>query len=72
MLRKLGVEKDWCCEPKPLVDCPACGEKLNPGLAVCKSCGAVLDAAKAARFGLAPKTDAVSKPVVLSAPARKA
>ncbi len=52
--RWLGVEKDWCYEPKPLVDCPACGEKLKPGVAVCKSCGAVLDAAKAARFGLLP------------------
>ena len=50
--RWLGVEKDWCYEPKPMVDCPACGEKLKPGVAVCKSCGAVLDREKALKFGL--------------------
>ena len=50
--RWLGVEKDWCYEPKPMVDCPACGEKLKPGVAVCKSCGAVLDREKALQFGL--------------------
>ncbi len=52
--RWLGLEKEWSYEPRPLVDCPACAEKLKPGVAVCKSCGAVLDPEKAARFGLAP------------------
>ena len=52
--RWLGLEKDWAYEPKPMVDCPACGEKVKPGVAVCRACGAVLDAAKAAQFGLAP------------------
>ncbi len=51
--RWLGLEKEWSYEPKPLVDCPACGEKLKPGVAVCRSCGAVLDREKAAQFGLA-------------------
>ena len=41
-------------EPKVMTDCPACGEKVKPGVAVCRSCGAVLDAARAAQFGLAP------------------
>jgi hypothetical protein len=58
--RWLGLEKEWSYEPKPLVDCPACAEKLKPGVAVCKSCGAVLDPEKAARFGLAPPGSAVS------------
>jgi hypothetical protein len=51
--RWLGLEKDWSYEPKAMADCPACGEKVKPGVAVCRSCGAVLDAAKAAQFGLA-------------------
>lgn len=50
--RWLGVEKDWAYEPKPMVDCPACGEKIRPGVAVCRACGAVLDREKAERFGL--------------------
>ncbi len=52
--RWLGLEKEWSYEPKAMADCPACGEKVKPGVAVCRSCGAVLDAAKAAQFGLAP------------------
>ena len=60
--RWLGVEKDWCYEPKPMVDCPACGEKLKPGVAVCKSCGAVLDREKALKFGLVTaRPDSVGK-----------
>lgn len=52
--KELHLEKEWCYEPKPRVDCPACGEKLKPGVAVCRVCRAVLDREKAARFGLAP------------------
>jgi len=52
--RWLGLEKEWSYEPKAMTECPACGEKLKPGVAVCRSCGAVLDAARAAQFGLAP------------------
>ncbi len=52
--RWLGLEKEWSYEPKPMLDCPACGEKVKPGVAVCRSCGAVLDRAKAVAFGLAP------------------
>ena len=49
--RSIGVEKDWCYEPKAMADCPACGEKIKPGVAVCRSCGAVLDREKALQFG---------------------
>jgi transposase len=37
-------------------DCPACGEKVKPGVAVCKHCGAILDAEKAAKHGLVGKS----------------
>ena len=50
--RELRLEKPWLYDPKPLVDCPVCAEKIKPGVAVCRSCGAILDREKAAQFGL--------------------
>jgi Pectate lyase superfamily protein len=35
-----------------MVDCPACGEKVKPGVAVCKRCRAILDEDKPAKRGL--------------------
>jgi len=48
----LGLEREWAYVPMRLMDCPACGEKLKPGVAVCKHCGAILDREKAAQHGL--------------------
>ena len=50
----LGVEKEWFYQPRETVECPGCGEKIKPGFAVCKTCGAILDRAKAAALGLIP------------------
>ena len=50
--RQLGLEKPWLYDPKPLADCPVCAEKIKPGVAVCRSCGAILNRDKAAQFGL--------------------
>jgi hypothetical protein len=50
--RQLGLEKPWLYDPKPLAECPVCAEKIKPGVAVCKSCGAILDREKAAQYGL--------------------
>jgi ribosomal protein L32 len=50
--RELKLDKPWLYDPKPLSECPACGEKIKPGVAVCRTCGAILDREKAARFGL--------------------
>jgi hypothetical protein len=55
--RQLGVEKPWLYDPKPLADCPVCAEKIKPGVAVCRSCGAILDREKAAQYGLTPKAE---------------
>ncbi len=52
--RELGLEKPWLYDPRPMAECPACAEKIKPGVAVCRACGAILDRAKAAQFGLAP------------------
>jgi hypothetical protein len=56
--RHLGVEKDWFYQPRETSDCPGCGEKVRAGVAVCKTCGAILDRAKAATLGLAPSAAA--------------
>jgi hypothetical protein len=50
--RELRLEKPWLYDPKPLAECPVCAEKIKPGVAVCRSCGAILDREKAAQFGL--------------------
>jgi hypothetical protein len=51
----LGVERDWAYVPLRMADCPACGEKVKPGVAVCKHCHAILNAEKAALHGLGAK-----------------
>jgi hypothetical protein len=50
--RQLGLEKPWLYDAKPLADCPVCGEKIKPGVAVCRSCGAILDRDRAAQYGI--------------------
>ncbi len=52
--RQLGLEKPWLYDPKPLAECPVCAEKIKHGVAVCRSCGAILDREKAAQYGLVP------------------
>jgi hypothetical protein len=52
--RQLGLEKPWLYDPRPLADCPVCAEKIKHGVAVCRSCGAILDREKAAQYGLVP------------------
>jgi hypothetical protein len=48
----LGVEREWAYVPMRMNECPACGEKVKPAVAVCRHCGAILDAEKAAKHGL--------------------
>jgi len=55
--RQLGVEKPWLYDAKPLSECPACAEKIKPGVAVCRACGAILDRARAAQFGIVAAGD---------------
>jgi predicted nucleic acid-binding Zn ribbon protein len=50
--RELKLDKPWLYDPKPQAECPACGERIKSGVAVCRTCGAILDREKAARFGL--------------------
>jgi hypothetical protein len=48
----IGAEREWAYVPMRLSDCPACGEKVKTGVAVCRHCHAILDAEKAAQHGL--------------------
>jgi hypothetical protein len=54
----LGVEREWAYVPSRTSECPACGEKIKQGVAVCKHCHAILDADKAAKHGLHHAGDA--------------
>src|SRR6202044_3864757 len=38
----LGVEREWAYVPMRMGDCPACGEKVKIGVAVCRHCSAIL------------------------------
>jgi hypothetical protein len=69
----LGVEKEWFYQPRETVECPGCGEKIKPGFAVCKTCGAILDHAKAATLGLVktPVTPSTAVSPVVHAEAAK-
>ena len=58
--RQLNVEKPWLYDPRPLADCPVCAEKIKHGVAVCKSCGAILDREKAAQYGLVAREGRLS------------
>ena len=68
----LGIEKEWFYQPRETVECPGCGEKIKPGFAVCRTCGAILDRVKAAALGLAPAAAAsVSAVAEPARPARR-
>jgi RNA polymerase subunit RPABC4/transcription elongation factor Spt4 len=60
--RQLGVEKPWLYDPKPMAECPACAEKIKPGVAVCRVCGAILDKEKAAQYGLSSRRSRRERP----------
>src|SRR5580704_8735831 len=59
--RQLNLEKPWLYDSKPLAECPVCAEKIKHGVAVCRSCGAILDKEKAAQYGLGPAAPAPEK-----------
>ena len=59
---QLGVEKEWHYQSRETEECPGCGDRVKPGVAVCKSCHAVLNREKALALGLIqPPVDAVAQ-----------
>lgn len=65
----LGVEREWAYVPTRTSECPACGEKIKQGVAVCKHCHAILDPEKAAKHGLSAPSTAVSDGKLTGRPA---
>jgi hypothetical protein len=64
----LGLEKEWYYRSREMAECPGCGDRVKPGVAVCKSCGAVLDREKALALGIVqPPAVAGEKAVASSA-----
>jgi hypothetical protein len=49
---KLGMNKEWHYQVRETEECPGCGDRVKPGVAVCKSCHAILDRDKALALGL--------------------
>jgi hypothetical protein len=62
--RALGLEREWNYELRESQECPGCGERVKPYVAVCKACGVILNRAKAEQLGLI-----ASAPVPPPAPA---
>ena len=60
---KLGVEKEWHYQARETEECPGCGDRVKPGVAVCKSCHAILNREKALALGLIqPPPSSTGKP----------
>ena len=51
----MGAERDWAFVPARMAECPACGERVKAGVAVCKHCHAILDKDKAEQHGLSAR-----------------
>jgi hypothetical protein len=49
---QLGIEKEWHYQARETEECPGCGDRVKPGVAVCKSCHAILNREKALALGL--------------------
>jgi hypothetical protein len=54
---RLGMVKEWHYEARETEECPGCGERVKPGVAVCKSCRAILNRDKAAALGIVGYAD---------------
>lgn len=54
----MGLEREWAYVPLKMVDCPVCGEKVKPGVALCRHCQSILDPEIARRHGVTRHTSA--------------
>jgi hypothetical protein len=58
--KSLGIDKEWHYQARETEECPGCGDRVKPGVAVCKSCGAILNREKALALGLVQPPPAVA------------
>jgi hypothetical protein len=61
---RLGLEKEWHYQARETEECPGCGERVKPGVAVCKSCHAILNRDKALALGLMQPPPVATEPRV--------
>lgn len=47
-------DKPWLYQPEAMDSCPACGESIKPGVAVCKTCDAVINDEAARKWKVGP------------------
>jgi hypothetical protein len=59
---KLGMNKEWHYQVRETEECPGCGDRVKPGVAVCKSCHAILNKEKALALGLIQPVAAEAAP----------
>ena len=69
--RVLGIEKPWLYDPRAQMECPLCAEKLKPGVAVCRACGAILKPEKAAEYAFVTAPPAAAAKQSAPAPSSK-
>lgn len=65
--RRLNLKRDWLYEVQQLISCPACGESLKAGVAVCKTCFCVIDDDKARKHKMGPYAPNYQQPVAAKA-----
>lgn len=58
----LGLQREWAYTPQASRECPACGERVRIGVAICKHCKAVLDEECAARYFPSTPRDRFPRP----------
>ena len=68
----LGLDKEWYYQSRETAECPGCGERVKPGVAVCKSCGAILNREKALALGLGQYSGGLQVQPAHAAPAHPA
>lgn len=69
--RRLGLEKEWHYQSREMDECPGCGDRVKPGVAVCKSCHAILNREKALALGLMQPTAPPATAMPVDRPARR-
>jgi hypothetical protein len=53
--KMLNVERDWCKVTRAMIDCPGCGDKILPTVAMHRACGAIIDRKRAEELGMIEK-----------------
>jgi len=67
--QRLHLEREWGGSIRNMKVCEGCGERILASVAVCKTCGAILDREKAERLGLVePRQAAKSERAERKAP----